>query len=100
MSQCPYKIHWGVDQSSTSQCSKQEHAGVVAVNTREDGLFSVSTSGDPHHEGPSGVHEGQVVSWEAGDRREYTGDWPGPCPKLPPPRPCTLHDGHHGRCAP
>jgi hypothetical protein len=55
------------------------------------------------HEGPSGVMPGQVIIWRAGDRREFTGDWPGYCTRLPG-QPlsggCTLHHGHHGRCAP
>jgi hypothetical protein len=37
-----------------------------------------------------------ILTWRASDRREFTGDWPGPCAKTPG---CVLHAGHHGRCA-
>jgi len=75
---CPWKIHYGASQELTSQCGKQEHL-----------------PGDQEHEGP-GLPQFpyQRITWQAGDRREYTGDWPGPCPE------CTLHLGHHGRHAP
>lgn len=75
---CPWKVHFGVSQDATTQCDRESHA-------------------DPDHEGPGPYFDYQRVSWQAGDRREYTGDWPGPCPVTPG---CTLHLGHHGRCAP
>ncbi len=75
--QCPWKIHWGTGLEYTTRCDRTPHA-------------------DEHHEGPSGVFAGQRISWVAGDRREYTGDWPGLCPD----QPCVLHAGHHGRHAP
>lgn len=37
-----------------------------------------------------------VITWIHGDRRQFTGDWPGKCTIGP----CTLPSGHHGRCAP
>lgn len=37
------------------------------------------------------------VEWAENDRRTFHGPWPGPCLK---PGPCSLPDGHHGRCAP
>jgi hypothetical protein len=54
------------------------------------------------HEGP-GIMPGQVIYWHAGDRREYTGEWPGYCDRLPGmpfQGGCTLPRGHQGRCAP
>jgi hypothetical protein len=78
VSQCPWKIHFGVSQDATVQCGREEHA-------------------DPDHEGQNPfVSWESVISWQAGDRREYTGEWPGACPE----QPCTLHAGHHGRHAP
>jgi hypothetical protein len=74
---CPWSIRWtfGTD----TRCDKPEHV-----------------DGDPEHSGPAGNGVTRI-SWLAGDRREFTGDWPGPCTKLPG---CVLHTGHHGRCAP
>jgi hypothetical protein len=40
-----------------------------------------------------------VVTWLYGDRREFTGDWPGPCTENQPAG-CVLPAGHHGRHAP
>jgi hypothetical protein len=98
---CPWKIHWGVGQESTTQCDKLAHAGEVTITRGPDNRFSVETEGSPDHSGPSGFVPGQRITWQAGDRREYTGDWPGPCMKLfPSSEPCILHVGHHGRCAP
>jgi hypothetical protein len=79
-SRCPWKIHWGTGQESTTQCDRPEH----------------DVTADPDHEGPTGVMDGQRVTWVAGDRREYTGEWPGLCPD----QPCILHAGHRGRHAP
>ena len=92
---CQWKIHWGTGQESTTQCAKPEHVYALTV-TPEAGRYSVAFAGEPEHEGPTGVHPGQKITWQAGDRREYTGDWPGPCPH----QPCILHLGHHGRHAP
>lgn len=78
MAQCPWKIHYGVTQEATSECGKGGHLPA-----------------DPVHEGP-GLVTGQTITWYAGDRREYTGEWPGPCPA----QPCILHAGHHGGHAP
>ena len=92
---CPWTIHWGVSQEQTTQCDLPEHVWEVRITPAGTG-FTVDYLGDPHHSGPSGVRQGQVITWQAGDRREYTGLWPGPCP-FPA---CTLHAGHHGRHAP
>lgn len=98
MARCPWKVHWGVSQESTTQCGKDEHVGA----TWPDGMpkTPLPQMADPEHVGrhanpaaPGGV---TMISWLAGDRREYTGDWPGPCPR----QPCTLHAGHHGSDAP
>lgn len=77
MSRCPWKIRWTFGQDA--QCDKAGHP-----------------PGSIRHESklPNGV---TTLSWHAGDRREFTGDWPGPCTKLAG---CVLHTGHHGRCAP
>ncbi len=78
---CPWKIHFGVTLEATTQCDQP--AGHLPA--------------DPGHEGPGPWTPGQRICWQAGDRREYTGDWPGFCQATPG---CSLHDGHHGRCAP
>jgi hypothetical protein len=78
---CPWKIHWGTELEATTQCD-------LPAGHLEHGIDG--------HEGPTGYLHGQRVSWKAGDRREYTGEWPGPCPH----QPCILHKGHHGRHAP
>jgi len=77
---CPVKIHWARGQEHTTQCDRLRHT-------------------DPYHRGrypsphPSGY---TVISWQAGDRREYTGEWPGPCVLV---KGCVLHTGHVGKCA-
>lgn len=80
MTQCPWTIRASVD--ITVQCGRNKHGG------------------DPHHRGkhtnPAAANGYTVISWLAGDRREYTGEWPGPCDKTPG---CVLHLGHRGRCA-
>jgi len=101
-SRCPWRIHWGTTPEATTQCDKPEHVTTVAVDTLAGGRLAVTVEGDGHHDGP-GLYDHQRISWLAGDRREYRGEWPGPCAKLPG-QPlaggCTLHTGHHGRCAP
>lgn len=103
MSQCQYKIRWtfGTD----AQCEREHHVDDVIITPAPDGRFSVTTIGDGQpdthqhhaHVGPNGM----TLDWDAGDRREFTGDWPGPCPLLGRGLgQCTLHTGHHGRCAP
>jgi hypothetical protein len=83
--QCTWTIRWGTSAETTTRCDKIEHS-------------------IPEHEGP-GLAEvpGQRIVWYAGDRREYQGDWPGYCDKLPLAPfegGCTLPLGHPGRCAP
>jgi hypothetical protein len=75
---CPWKIHWGVSQESTTQCSKDDNHP------------------EREHSGPAG-NGVTVITWYPGDRRQYTGDWPGGCTKAGD---CMLHNGHHGNCAP
>ena len=103
MSRCPWKIHWGVGQESTTQCDKDEHLG-SPIYTDPEGQVWWGPGADIEHAGP-GLPEfpGQRITWLAGDRREYTGHWPGYCANLagePHAGGCTLHAGHHGRCAP
>lgn len=96
MSQCPWKIHWGTGLDAITQCARRDGH----LSSRAG---SMVVKGDSKHQGPTGVIPGQTVAWYAGDRREFTGDWPGYCTKLPGvplAGGCTLHEGHHGRCAP
>jgi hypothetical protein len=92
--QCPWSIRWtfGTD----TRCDKPAHVIALAVTPLPDGRISAEVDGDEGHSGPAGNGVTRI-SWQAGDRREFTGDWPGPCAKLPG---CVLHTGHHGRCAP
>jgi hypothetical protein len=79
--QCPWKIHWAKGQEHTTQCERNTHT-------------------DPNHRGnhpnPRAPGGATIIAWVAGDRREYTGGWPGPCVLT---RGCVLHTGHVGRCA-
>lgn len=80
---CPYSIRWGTSAETTTRCDREPHD-------------------DSRHEGP-GIVAGQRVTWYAGDRREYTGDWPGYCDRLGGKAflgGCTLPAGHRGNCAP
>jgi hypothetical protein len=91
---CPWKIHWGtvtspVDEFTTACGFPAEHIG------KDPGTAGFQHRGEhPNPAAPAGF---TVITWMAGDRREFTGDWPGYCAKTPG---CTLHAGHHGRCAP
>lgn len=93
--QCPWKIHWGVGQESTTQCEREEHLSYERI-----GLAEIRKERWDQHEGrhPNPAAEGgfTAVTWRAGDRREYTGEWPGPCERTPG---CILHAGHLRRCA-
>lgn len=101
MTQCQYRIRWTF--SGDAQCELEHHIDSVLIyNEQPDGRFSVATVGDGGPE--THVHKarvganGTVLSWNAGDRREYTGEFPGLCTgKIPG---CTLPLGHHGNCAP
>ena len=93
---CPWTVRWGLTAEHTTQCDRPEHVWNVHILPAGDrGKYRVEYQGDPSHSGPSGVHRGQVVTWQTGDRREYTGMWPGAC-RFPR---CVLPAGHHGRCA-
>jgi hypothetical protein len=97
MTRCPWKIRWTYGQDA--QCEKKDHLELVEIIPQPGGQFSVATAGvSPEHEAQVGPHRATRLHWEAGDRREFTGDWPGPCVNLVAG--CTLHAGHHGRCAP
>lgn len=76
MSRCPWKIRWA--SAEDAQCDKDAH---LPGNTRHESKL------------PNGV---TTLSWYAGDRREFTGDWPGRCTLK---RGCVLHTGHRGSCA-
>lgn len=100
MSQCKWSIRWtfGTD----AQCMLEHHIGTRVINEMPDGRFSVDYTGTgPEHKAvlrdyayPGSRTE---VSWQAGDRREYTGPPPGSCGRL---NGCVLPGGHHGKCAP
>lgn len=73
---CPMKIRWGL--GNISQC------------LNDDGH-------DGDHVGPGlPEFEYQRIHWQSGDRREFAGDWPGPCDRT---NGCILHLDHLGRCA-
>ena len=94
--QCPWTVRWGVMADSTTRCDKPAHVP-------EDTPLEAMSEDEYTHAGPSGVYPGQRVEWLAGDRREYTGKWPGYCDKIAKPAfggGCCLPLGHHGRCAP
>lgn len=62
--------------------------------------------GDQEHEGVvrDYAYPGSEtkISWLAGDRREFEGNWPGFCMRLGSTggrQNCTLPATHHGRCA-
>ena len=81
MKNCGVRIHYGVSDDTHTACDKPwDHLAM----------------GDEMHQGP-GLPQFpyQRISWQSGDRREYVGRWPGPCPEIG----CCLHRGHHGRCA-
>jgi hypothetical protein len=97
--QCQYKIRWtfGTD----TQCEKEHHIDQVIIDQEPDKRFHIVTIGDGQPD--THVHYAHVgpfrttLSWAAGDRREFTGDWPGACIATAG---CTLPTRHHGRCAP
>lgn len=96
---CQWKIRWtfGTD----AQCEREHHVDSVVITPEPDGRYSAVTIGDGQpdtHEHLAHISPSQHVHWQAGDRREFTGDWPGPCEGKVPG--CVLHAGHHGRCAP
>lgn len=96
MNLCTWKIHFGVTPEAVTRCDKPEHLdGVTSHAEFTRHAFPAGT--DMEHAGPGPFTEGQRVTWQAGDRREYTGEWPGPCAATAG---CTLHAGHLGRCAP
>lgn len=99
MSRCPWSIRYGTSAETSTQCDKDEHLSQDRI-----GLMTVERR-EGEHSGPGlSQFPGQRIVWQAGDRREYTGDWPGYCIALPgPPHGgggCCLPAGHHGRHAP
>lgn len=96
---CPQKIRWtfGTD----AQCELDVHVTDVRVTPELYGQFSVEyvtlPGQRPAHQAKVGPSGATTLTWHPGDRREYTGDYPGPCRRTAG---CTLHTGHHGRCAP
>lgn len=84
---CPWRIRWGTTDETTTHCDRP-----AGHHYQTD------------HEGP-GLRQfpHQRVSWQPTDRREYTGDWPGYCDKLPGAPfkgGCVLPKGHPRKCAP
>jgi hypothetical protein len=81
-------------------CDLAAHVSDVHVESRGDGKFAVYHRGDPQHHAVIRDYawpgSETVLNWQAGDRREYEGEYPGPCPTDD----CVYHYGHHGRCEP
>lgn len=97
--QCEWKIRWAF--GTDAQCGRDHHIDQVIIKEYSGGEFTVATIGDglpDTHEHRAQLSPAQTLTWQAGDRREFTGDWPGPCTGKVTG--CTLHTGHHGRCAP
>lgn len=88
---CAWKIHWGTLQEHTTQCDRDEHVTIPADAPEEAMRSILLTQGDGKHQGQAG-NGVTMIEWMAGDRREYTGPWPGLCPY----QPCILHLGHYG----
>lgn len=90
MTTCPWSLRWTWD--TDARCEKPVHLSEP-----------VAAGDDMEHEGAirNFAYAGSVtkLSWMAGDRREFTGTWPGPCTDNEPAG-CILHTGHHGRHAP
>jgi len=102
-SRCPWTIRYGTSAETTTQCGKDEHLDGAASN---DELVVALIKGvhDTEHDGP-GLPEFpyQRIIWQATDRREYTGEWPGYCGGdtfQAAVGTCVLPLGHHGRHAP
>jgi hypothetical protein len=95
---CPWSIRWTTGQDAS--CDKPEHVHNLVITHTPAGQFTVDYQGDGEHHAVirDYAYPGSEtkLNWKAGDRREFTGDWPGPCTKLTH---CTFHAGHHGRCA-
>jgi hypothetical protein len=90
---CPWKIHWGpvtspVETTTTACTYGAGHIG------RAPGEAGTHHRGE--HPNPAAPGGFTVITWLAGDRREFTGDWPGYCTVTPG---CTFHAGHVRRCA-
>lgn len=82
---CPWKIRYGTTAEATTQCDSPPHEG--------------------DHSGPGLVHlfPDQRITWLAGDRREYQGEWPGYCGGddfQSALGNCVMPLGHRGRHAP
>lgn len=84
MKNCPWSMRPFPNETQID-CEKPEHLPV-------DGQHS-ATLRDYAHPGST-----TVITWFAGDRREFTGVWPGYCGDNDAP--CTLPRGHAGRHAP
>jgi hypothetical protein len=85
---CPWKIR-PFPNPTELQCEREEHLD-PPVPPREEHrmvLKDYAEAGSESH-----------ISWLAGDRREFTGDWPGYCGLGSPP--CVLPAGHHRGHAP
>lgn len=112
MSICPWKVRWTTGQDAA--CDLEEHLTGRRMHNDDGVEVQVAEPSEVHHATvrnyayPGSVTE---LQWLAGDRREFTGEWPGPCRKLDydpgsgarteqMAAGCTLHAGHHGRCAP
>jgi hypothetical protein len=82
--QCPWIIHWAPGHET--RCEKNDHLPDSA-----------------EHRGLAMPGKVTKIVWFAGDRREYTGPWPGICQRLGDgvkTMGCALPAGHRGQCAP
>jgi len=70
---CPFKMKWSVVDG---QCDKEEHLPADTAHHIQMGPTS--------------------ITWLAGDRREFEGEWPGPCTRT---KGCLLPLNHPKGCA-
>lgn len=102
----PGDFEWGDDEWGDDEWSGQPQCPwtirwIPYCTTRCDLPVHIAGGQEGQHEGP-GLGEGERIFWYSGDRREYTGQWPGYCDKLGKPPfegGCALPAGHRGRCA-
>jgi hypothetical protein len=95
VSRCKWSIRPFTDQTQVS-CELSEH---LQPEVAEGGqALHQATLRDYAYPGSA-----TVITWYAGDRREFEGNFPGYCTKLgmhAGRQNCTLPAGHRGKCAP
>lgn len=98
MAKCPWSIRPFPNETQVS-CEREEHLDLARQETE--------TGQTPEHKAvlrdyawPGSATE---ITWLAGDRREFAGNFPGYCTKLGSTggrQTCTLPAEHRGKCAP